>query len=165
MEIRIAGTVPDSIVDGPGLRFCVFTQGCPHRCPGCHNTNTHPFSGGELTDTADIISRIDKNPLLDGVTLSGGEPFAQALACAEIAREARERGLHVITYTGYTFEELLTQNKPGWRLLINQSDWLVEGPFMIERKTFSLPWRGSLNQRILNGPASLAQGRAIPIIG
>ena len=80
MELRIAGTVNDSIVDGPGIRFTVFTQGCPHGCPGCHNPQTHDFSGGTVTDTDELLEKIKSNPLLDGVTFSGGEPFAQAQA-------------------------------------------------------------------------------------
>ena len=86
MKFRIAGIADDSIVDGPGLRLTVFVQGCPHRCPGCHNPQSHDFSGGTPADTEEILARIRDNFLLDGVTLSGGEPFAQAEACAELGR-------------------------------------------------------------------------------
>ena len=165
MKLQVSGIIPDSIVDGPGLRMTVFTQGCPHHCPGCHNVDTHPFSGGKFIDTAEITAQIDKNPLLDGITLSGGEPFAQALACLEIAQAAKARGLHVITYTGYTFEELVGNNEPAANLLISNSDWLIDGPFFLEQKTYSLPWRGSFNQRILNGQESIIRKQAIPIIG
>lgn len=108
MQIKIAGLVPESIVDGPGIRFTVFTQGCPHHCPGCHNPQTHDFAGGEWKDTDEIIAQFQQNPLLKGITLSGGDPFVQPAACAELARAAHKAGKDVITYTGYTFEQLLS---------------------------------------------------------
>ena len=108
MKIRIAGTVNDSIVDGPGLRFTVFTQGCPQRCIGCHNPETHDLDGGFVVDTAEIIEQMKKNPLLDGVTLSGGEPFLQPTQCIEIAQAAKGMGLTVWCYTGFKYEDLIT---------------------------------------------------------
>ena len=107
MKLRIAGTVNDSIVDGPGIRFTIFTQGCPHHCEGCHNPQTHDFNGGEIVEADEIIEKIKKNPLLDGVTFSGGEPFCQAETLADIGKEIKSLGLNVITYTGYTFDESL----------------------------------------------------------
>ena len=101
MDIRISGTVNDSIVDGPGIRYVIFTQGCPHHCPGCHNPQTHEMSGGEITDTQAIIEEFRKNPLLDGITLSGGEPFCQPQPLCEIAEAAVSYGLNIVTYTGY----------------------------------------------------------------
>ena len=106
MELRIAGTANDSIVDGPGIRFTIFTQGCPHHCEGCHNPQTHDFSGGTITDTDELLNRIKSNPLLDGVTFSGGEPFCQAEALAELGTKIKALGLNIVTYTGYTFEVL-----------------------------------------------------------
>ena len=104
--MRIANYIQDSIVDGPGLRFTLFTQGCPHKCEGCHNPDTHDFScGREMTENA-VIAQLRKNPLTDGLTLSGGEPFLQARSCAVIARAARETGLNVWAYSGWTFEEI-----------------------------------------------------------
>lgn len=103
MLIRIAGITQDSIVDGPGLRLAVFVQGCPHNCHGCHNPETHDFAGGRLIDTDEIIAMMDGNPLLSGITLTGGEPFCQPDACIELAKAARERGLSVWIYTGYTY--------------------------------------------------------------
>ena len=78
MNVRLFGTANDSIVDGPGLRCAIFTQGCPHRCEGCHNPASHDPNGGYEADTADLIASIKRNPLLDGETFSGGEPFLQA---------------------------------------------------------------------------------------
>ncbi|HCC34644.1 MAG TPA: anaerobic ribonucleoside-triphosphate reductase activating protein [Ruminococcaceae bacterium] len=159
--VRLAGTVPESVVDGPGFRFVVFAQGCPHRCPGCHNPATHDFEGGFVAVPEDIIAQAKKNPLLKGVTLSGGEPFAQAEGFAEIARLAREAGLDVITYTGYTFEELLKGDIPGAHGLLGFTDILVDGRFEIENKSPLLKFRGSSNQRVLDTAASLAAGKAV----
>ena len=103
MKLRIAGTVNDSIVDGPGFRFTIFTQGCPHHCEGCHNPHTHDFTGGEDADTQELIARFKSNPLLDGITLSGGEPFCQAKPLVEVAKEAHVAGLTVIAFTGFLF--------------------------------------------------------------
>ena len=105
-ELRIAGLVNDSIVDGPGIRYTIFVQGCPHHCPGCHNPDTHSFSGGSITDTGELLEKIKQNPLLDGVTFSGGEPFCQAAVLAELGKQIKQLGLNIVTYTGYTFEEL-----------------------------------------------------------
>ena len=162
MKLRIAGIANDSIVDGPGLRLTVFTQGCPHRCPGCHNPQTHDFSGGSEGDTAEIIAKMRKNPLLDGVTLSGGEPFCQPEACAEIARAARELGLNVWSYSGYTFEELL-QGTEAQKELLRELDVLVDGRFELEKRSLECKFRGSSNQRLVNVPASLQEGRAVEL--
>lgn len=159
MKIRLAGMVDDSIVDGPGLRLAVFTQGCPHRCPGCHNPQSHDFGGGELCDVDELLAVARENILLDGVTLSGGEPFCQPESCAELARGAHEMGLNVWCYTGYCFEELL--EKPEWRAMLENIDVLVDGPFLLEAKTLDKRFRGSANQRILDVPASLKEGRAV----
>ena len=160
MEIRLAGLVDDSIVDGPGLRLAVFTQGCPHHCPHCHNPQSHPFDGGEIRKTEEILDIARDNILLDGITLSGGEPFVQAAACAELAHGAHEAGLNVWCYTGYVYEELLA-GPSEWRTLLENVDVLVDGPFVWEKKTLDKRFRGSSNQRILDVPASLAAGKAI----
>lgn len=157
MEIRIAGTVNDSIVDGPGFRFTIFTQGCPHRCKGCHNPHTHDFNGGEIQDTQEILKKIFTNPLLDGVTFSGGDPFCQAKPLVEIAKAVKEKGLNVITYTGYTFEELTAgaNEENGWRELLELTDYLVDGRFILEKRSLALHFRGSSNQRIINVKSTL----------
>ena len=161
MKFRIAGITNDSIVDGPGLRFTVFTQGCPHRCPGCHNPQTHDFGGGSEADTDEIIAKIKRNPLLDGITLSGGEPFCQPEACAEIARAARGLGPNVWSYSGYTFEELTERGTEAQRALLREVDVLVDGRFELERRSLECRFRGSSNQRLIDVPASLAAKRAI----
>ena len=104
--IRLYGTAPDSIVDGPGLRYAVFVQGCSHGCPGCHNPDSQPCAGGTVRAIADVVAEIAANKLVQGVTVSGGEPFEQAAACAALARQVRELGLDVWTYSGYRYEQL-----------------------------------------------------------
>ena len=163
MKLRVAGIANDSIVDGPGLRFTVFTQGCPHRCPGCHNPQTHDFDGGSEGDTGEIIAKIRKNPLLDGVTLSGGEPFSQPEPCTEIAKAAHSLGLNVWSYSGYTFEELFQRGTEAQKALLQELDVLVDGRFEIEKRSLDCRFRGSSNQRLINVPASLKVGRAVEI--
>lgn len=147
-QIRIAGIEEESIVDGPGIRLVVFTQGCKHNCIGCHNPETHSFDGGELVDIDHIVEMIKENPLLDGITLSGGEPFEQALECSILARKVKKLGLNVITYTGYTFEEILRSKK--FRDLLLQTDLLIDGKFDISQKSMMLQFRGSTNQRVID---------------
>lgn len=163
MKIRLFGTANDSIVDGPGIRYAVFTQGCPHNCEGCHNPNSHDANGGYLEDTAYIIDKIKANPLLDGVTLSGGEPFMQAKECAEIAKAAKEMGLNVVTYTGFTFEELMhgADEENGFLLLLQNTDILVDGRFVLAKRSIDLNFKGSSNQRLLDVQKSLAANEAV----
>ncbi|MCL2866966.1 MAG: anaerobic ribonucleoside-triphosphate reductase activating protein [Clostridia bacterium] len=146
MYIQIYGLQTDSIVDGPGLRYAVFVQGCPHNCHGCHNPDSLNPNGGKPYDTQDIIRFIQKNPLLDGLTLTGGEPFSQSEACLEIAKEAHLMGLNVWGYSGYTYEELMNLSPS----LLNELDVLVDGPFIQNQCSLSLLFRGSANQRIID---------------
>lgn len=159
--MRIANFTHDSIVDGPGLRFTLFTQGCPHNCPGCHNPQTHDFQGGRETEPEDIIKEMLSNPLTDGLTLSGGEPFAQPEACAEIAEAAHRAGWNVWAYSGWTFEHLLRDERPGVRRLLEACDVLVDGPFILEKRSLELKWKGSANQRVLDVKKSLLAGEAV----
>ena len=162
MELRIAGTANDSIVDGPGIRYTIFTQGCPHNCKGCHNPQTHDFSGGELVDTDTLLEKAKENPLLDGVTFSGGEPFWQAEALADLGRKLKAAGLNIITYTGYTFEHLYEhRTENGWGSLLEVTDYLIDGPFILEQKDWVIKFRGSSNQRYIDCQASLKEGRAV----
>lgn len=163
MKIRIAGVVNDSIVDGPGFRFTIFTQGCPHLCPGCHNPHTHDFTGGRDAETEEIVRQFSANILLSGITLSGGEPFCQAEACCDLARNAQKIGLNVWTYTGYTLEYLMANfdEHPEWKKLLSMTDVLVDGRFILEKRTLECPWRGSSNQRLLDAKASLEAGKAV----
>ena len=158
MEIRLAGLEPESIVDGPGYRFTVFVQGCPHNCPGCHNPQTHDFSGGHLADTDDVIAHLGKNPLVRGLTLSGGEPMMQPEPLYLIAKAAKEKGMNVWCYTGFTLEELLRENRADRIRLLSAVDVLVDGPFRSHERSLDLLYRGSKNQRLIDMPATLKGG-------
>lgn len=160
--IRVAGIVNDSITDGPGLRLTVFVQGCGKNCPGCHNPDALPSGGGTLYTADQLMELITKNPLLSGVTLSGGEPFLQARALLPLARLVKGAGLDLAVYTGYTFEELMRQADESVMALLFLADTLIDGPFLIEQKSLTLPFRGSRNQRILNLPESLRQQKPVP---
>lgn len=150
MKIRIYGMVNDSIVDGPGLRLAVFTQGCHRGCPGCHNPDTHDPNGGTLEDTDRILGLLRENPLLDGLTLTGGEPFEQAAACLELAQGAKALGLNIWAYSGYTYEELKEKKDPVTDALLQSLDVLVDGPFKVNQRSLELDFRGSRNQRLLD---------------
>ncbi len=162
MELRIAGTVNDSIVDGPGIRFTIFVQGCPHNCEGCHNPQTHDFNGGTVTTTEELLEKIKGNPLLDGVTFSGGEPFCHAEALSLLGKQIKALGMNVITYTGYTFEQLFeNREKDHWGELLEVTDYLIDGPFILAQKDWEIKFRGSSNQRYIDCQKSLAEGKAV----
>ena len=149
--IRLAGIVEESIVDGDGIRFAIFVQGCTHKCKGCHNTHTHDKNGGEVYNISELCARIKTNPLLAGVTFSGGEPFLQAGALCSIAKFVKSIGQNVWCYSGYTLEELqrLAQKNTDIAELLSLVDTLVDGPFIQEQKDLTLKFRGSKNQRII----------------
>lgn len=161
--LRLSGVIRESIVDGPGIRFVVFAQGCTHNCAGCHNPATHDLAGGYISSVPAIVSAVRENPLLCGVTLSGGEPFLQAGAFANLAKEVHKLNLNVITYTGYTIEQLMDKidQNPGWEALLSQTDTLIDGPFVQAQKSLMLKFRGSANQRVIDPRQSLALGRAV----
>ena len=163
MDIRLHGIAKDSITDGPGFRYAIFAQGCPHQCDGCHNPASHSFTDGVVVSTGILIAEILSNPLLDGVTLSGGEPFMQAAECALIAAAARAAGLHVMLYSGYTYEEILEQSqyRAGWADLLRQADILIDGRFEKTQRSLELRFRGSRNQRAIDVQASLNAGKPI----
>ncbi len=157
MQIRLAGVVPESIVDGPGYRLAVFVQGCPHGCPGCHNPQTHDVNGGYIADTAQIIEKMGQNPLVRGVTLTGGEPMMQPEPLCEIAQAAREKGMNVWCYTGYTLETLLKEGREDRMRLLGLIDVLVDGPYLAHERSLDLLYCGSRNQRLIDMPATLAE--------
>ena len=159
MKIRLFGTVDDSIVDGPGLRYTIFTQGCFHNCSGCHNPKSHDINGGYLKDIQDILSEITANPLLDGITLSGGEPMLQVKPLIEICKEVKAMGLNIVVYSGFTYEEILKDAKK--KELLQLCDMLIDGKFEQDKKSLALLYRGSANQRLINVQESLTQGKVI----
>ena len=158
--IDLSGIVGDSIVDGPGIRITIFSQGCPHHCPGCHNPETWAFDCGTKLEEEQIVEIVRSNPLCRGVTFSGGEPFAQAAGFARLARLLKTLGYEVASYSGYTFEALL-QGTPDQMDLLQNIDILIDGPFVQAEKSLELAFRGSRNQRILDVPMSLAAQEAV----
>jgi len=161
--VRVAGVVPESITDGPGLRYAIFLQGCSRRCPGCHNPATHDPAGGEDWKLTRLWDEISSNPLLSGVTLSGGEPFDQALKLLPLAAQIRGAGLELAAYSGYTFEHILNNMGSDAAMLLRHCHVLVDGPFLIKERDLGLRFRGSRNQRILHVPASLHFNSGIEI--
>ena len=161
MKIRINNYINESYVDGPGIRFSVFTQGCPHHCKGCHNPQTHDFSLGKEIETDILVQKMLKNPLLEGITLSGGEPFCQAEALYNLANHLKQMGKHLMCYTGYTFEELINKNDKYTNLLLSKLDLLVDGKFEQDKKSLDLKFRGSSNQRILDIQKSLMEAQPV----
>ena len=158
--LDLSGIVSDSIVDGPGIRTTIFSQGCPHHCPGCHNPETWDFGCGTEVPVEALVDIVRENPLCRGVTFSGGEPFAQAAGFAKLAALLKEKGYEVASYSGYTFEELLKGSEDQKRLL-EAIDILIDGPFLQEQKSLEIAFRGSRNQRILDVKKSLAAGKAV----
>ena len=157
-DLRLAGIVPESSVDGPGLRMVLFAQGCLHHCAGCHNPQTHSLYGGQFYSIEELLNLYQQNPLLAGVSISGGEPFLQAQGWAIFAQKIQALGATVFTYTGWRYEELsaIGRKNKAVQGLLDFSDWLVDGPFIESRKTLALSYRGSSNQRILNRKARKA---------
>ena len=169
-KIRIAGIVDDSIVDGPGIRYSVYFQGCSHHCVGCHNKQTWNFSGGKLVDIKKIVQDIKKNPLLSGVTFSGGDPFDSPNEAILLANEIKNRlpNLNIWMYTGYKYEQLAKPAsdkdwKNSWQrhILLKMADVLVDGPYNQHKRDLTLLFRGSRNQRLINVPESLKAGKVV----
>lgn len=162
MKIRLASTLQsDSIVDGEGIRTVVWTQGCPHNCPFCHNPQTHDFKGGFLEDIDTIKEELSKLKGQDGITLSGGDPMVQPLQCLEIAKEAHRLKMNVWCYSGYRFEEIMENN--NMKKLLEEVDVLVDGKFLIKERSMDLYYRGSRNQRVIDVKKSLKEGKVVEI--
>lgn len=159
--LRIAGIQQDSIVDGPGIRYVIFMQGCPHQCPGCHNPQTHDPEGGREADVQEVLAQIAGNPLTSGVTFSGGEPFMQAEALVPVAEEVKKLGKHLMIYTGYLYEELVDSEEPAVLRLLELADLLVDGPFVLEGRDLTLTYRGSSNQRVIDLAKTREQGKIV----
>lgn len=160
--LRIAGTLSHSYVNGPGIRYCIFTQGCPHHCTDCQNPETWDLSGGQEIDANDIIRDILTTKHLQGITLSGGDPFIQPKPCADIAAAAKQNGLDVWCYTGFTWERLLemqAENQDIHDLLIS-IDVLVDGKFDKDLMDGDHIYRGSSNQRLIDVTKSISKNEA-----
>lgn len=161
MDLRIAGIIKESVVDGPGFRYVIFAQGCNHGCKGCHNPDTHALDGGYVVDTESILADIKQNENIDGVTFSGGEPFLQAEAFVEIAGKLKKSGVNIVCYTGYTFEQLLESGNASFIRLLQYVDTLIDGPYIQDLRDLSLIYRGSRNQRIIDVKSSLKENRVV----
>ncbi len=150
MKLRIAGISEDSLVDGPGLRFVIFFQGCPYACPGCHNVETWDKDGGEVITTNSLQAKWRTNFLLDGITFSGGEPLAQKEALLDLVKKAKADNLNVTLYTGNTFENIMVENDPLTMQILTYVDYLIDGPFVLSKRSSDVLYRGSTNQRIID---------------
>ena len=161
--LRIAGIMRESIVDGPGIRFAVFCQGCPHNCPDCHNPETHDFNGGTEVSIEKILKAIDENPMLKGVTFSGGEPTCQAEGFLTLAKAVKARGLDITVFSGYTYEQLMqrAEEEPALDRLLELTDLLIDGPFVKAKKDLTLQFRGSSNQRLIDMNATRKEGQIV----
>ena len=171
-KLFVYGIDPESIVDGPGIRYAVFTQGCSHACPGCHNPESHPHGCGQKCDVESIVDDIKAHRLIKDVTLSGGDPFEQAAVCAVLAKELHAQGYGIWAFTGFLYEDLLSWSREkaetyfaqaedkqarieamspeAVRKLLGAIDVLVDGPFVQELRSLELDWKGSSNQRVID---------------
>ena len=166
MKIRLAADLQiDSIVDGLGVRTVIWTQGCKHKCKGCHNPETWSFDDGALIDINYLKKKMDKLEGQNGITFSGGDPFYQPAECACLAKHAHKLGLNVWAYTGFTYEQLLSLGKKDENIMdfLKEVDVLVDGPFMIDKKSFDVRFRGSSNQRLIDVKKSMAEGQTIEL--
>ena len=153
--IRLAADLQsDSIVDGPGLRTVIWTQGCAHHCPECQNPQTWDFDGGGLVPISEVLKAIDSLEEQTGITFSGGDPMYQPEACTRIAKYCKEKGYNIWVYTGFTYEELMkmAKTKPIYKEFLKYIDILVDGPFLIKERDLNLLFRGSRNQRLIDIP-------------
>ena len=148
--IRMCGIEPESIVDGPGFRYVTFVQGCPHHCKGCHNPESHDPAGGYDITVSEVFEQIMENPNLTGVTFSGGEPFEQVDAMLELARLVKGAGLTLMSYSGYTLEELKARHDAATDELLGMLDILVDGRLVEPLRNLTLIYRGSENQRVID---------------
>ena len=162
-DIRLAGIVYESLVNGDGIRRVFFSQGCSHNCKGCFNPETHDFNGGKDLDMNELIKDVLKNPILKGVTFSGGDPFERAEEFAYMAKEFKKENINIWSYTGYTFEYIMDNldKRIGWTDLINNIDVLVDGRFEEDKKIDGLKFRGSSNQRVIDVKESLTKNKII----
>jgi len=146
--LNVARWIERSEANGPGERFVLWVQGCPLRCPGCHNPQFQPFRDATWMTVDDVEAKIRSVEGIEGVTLTGGEPFAQAQALAQLCGRLRGSGLSVMAYSGFTIEQLRAEVLPLSRKLLEQVDLLLDGPYR-EDLPSERPWRGSGNQRLI----------------
>lgn len=158
--MKISGIVEESIVDGPGIRFTVFFQGCTHNCYKCHNPDTHDINNGKEMSVDEIINKLKDVPYTDGVTLSGGDPLMQIEECIELCKKIKQMDLNIMVYTGYTYENLLKMSNK-YQELFNYIDYLVDGPFIYSLLDLTLKYKGSSNQRIIDIKETIKQNKIV----
>ncbi|VTS00063.1 4Fe-4S single cluster domain-containing protein [Tuwongella immobilis] len=149
--LSVAQIVPITEAEGPGIRFALWFQGCPLRCPGCCNPEFLKFSGGTPMHLSEVLAQVDaarESGSVEGITLLGGEPTSHAIGAAALAKACQERGLSVMTFTGFTLEEHQAKADPAVLELISLTDILVDGPYLRDQPDDSRRWIGSTNQRI-----------------
>lgn len=163
-KIRLAGIVPESYTDGDGIRYTIFVQGCAHQCTNCQNKSTWDFNGGRLYEIDDIINEIMENPLLDGITLSGGDPMYQTSNILELIDKLHNRlpQMTIWLYTGFTYEECLTDNKK--RMVLEKIDIIVDGEYIDSKRDLTKRFKGSTNQRIIDVKKSLTNNKIVLFI-
>ena len=158
--VRISGCIHESITDGPGIRLAIFCQGCLHACIHCHNPETHDVLGGELVTIDTLLASLDTNPLLDGITITGGEPLLQVQALTLLVERVHKKkpkeDFDIILYTGFIWEKIMT-DKSKYISLFERIDYLVDGPFIQSLKSYKFEFRGSSNQRIIDVQKSLLE--------
>ena len=145
MKLRVFNILKSTKVEGPGNRYCIWVQGCSRHCKGCQAAHTWPHDEGVLLNVNDIITDIKNQQEIEGVTFLGGEPFEQAEALGVLAKAVQGIGLSVVCFTGGYLEELRKEEKN--KILLDNIDLLIDGPFEIDKLDYSRPWCGSLNQR------------------
>jgi anaerobic ribonucleoside-triphosphate reductase activating protein len=165
--LQLAGFKAESIVDGPGIRSTVFFQGCPHKCPGCHNPETQDPQGGSRISVEELVGVIVKNGGISGITFSGGEPFAQAIAAVALAGRIRSLGLNLVVYSGYTYEELcmLGRGDSAISELLEAAWLLIDGPYLENEQDLTLAFRGSRNQRVIDLKETIKEGSVVEWAG
>jgi len=164
--MKIAGITYESLVDGPGIRVVVFAQGCDLACPNCHNPESHDPTRGEEYTVAELVRKIKKTgsklQKVRGVTFSGGEPFMQAMELAQVAARVKQIGWDVTTFTGHTYEKLKARtSEEGVQALLDITDYLVDGPYVHEKRDINLKFRGSKNQRVIDMNATRNSGAVV----
>ncbi|MGX6443808.1 4Fe-4S single cluster domain-containing protein [Neobacillus sp. K501] len=147
MKLRLHQFIPFTRVEGPGERVCIQVQGCPIRCSGCAVPFTWSTKGGYDVTVSELVQRIIEGPKVEGITFLGGEPFEQAASLAKLGARLKEKGLSVMTFSGYLLEDIRKANRKDWNDLLNVTDLLIDGPFIKEQRDLSRPWVGSANQR------------------
>lgn len=165
MQVRLAGILPNSNANGPGLRKAIFSQGCSHGCPDCFNKHTWSFSGGKMVDCDEIIQETLEETYLSGVTFTGGDPFDQPEPFAYMAKAFKKSKLNIWSYTGYTWEQLLKLAESNVHIkdMINNIDVIVDGPFIKSKHSDQIEFRGSTNQRIIDVQKSLKENKVITL--